>query len=101
MRTEKQLHAIADRVAETIVERRMVNGNSCDIRRMSTTNERTILSRILFSGIYAVEKCGANLQSVADTCEMVGHGFLPDINCYDSIYVPLKKYVKSNDEGSN
>jgi hypothetical protein len=86
MKTEKEIREWAKEKSQFVVERTYVNGNSTDTKRAATKTESKNLEAILFGGLYAIEKCKGNKQTVMDTCEMIGHGFLPGINCYDTIY---------------
>lgn len=89
MKTEKELHALAAIKSSTVVARHYEGGTSYDTRREPTAEEKHIVERILFGGLYAIEH-GADKQSVLDTCEMIGIGLLPQLNTYDTIYNELK-----------
>lgn len=86
--TEKELQIYADDKAKTIVIRSYENGNSKDERRSTTEPERKIISDIIFGGLLAI-KSGADIQSVKDACEYIGKLQIPEMNGYDTIYIPI------------
>jgi hypothetical protein len=92
---ERVLKEFAEQQAETIVIRNYENGNSKDERRKATKHERETIKTIIYGGLLAIKSNG-DIQSVTDTCEYIAKLQLPEMNGYDTIYIPIKEWCKDN-----
>ena len=99
-RTESELREIAESIAQTIVIRTYENGNSRDDRRPTTGQERITLRDIAFGALLGLnwgetfrrEKICAD--AIIEAAEFTLMQFIPGVNGYDSIYLPLHKAIK-------
>jgi hypothetical protein len=92
--TEKALAIIAQRLSESIVIRSYdAVGNSCDVRRKPSDDEKKILYRVLYASLVSINYCARHSadmqQAIKDTAEFTLHQFIPGINAYDSAYCKL------------
>jgi len=90
---ELQLKEISRDIAGSIVIRDYVNGNSRDTRRETTEPEKEIISKIAYGAMlaYSYRSSGGSLDSILDMAEFTLRQFIPKCNCYDTIYIPLRK----------
>ena len=97
--TQPQLKEIAAEIAKEVVIRSYQNGNSSDKRRRSTAEEQEILSKIVYAALiaygYRSEENGGSIDAILDMAEFTCHQFLPDVNTYDSIYIPVRKTTET------
>lgn len=103
-RSEVLLREIAKNVSEEIVIRTYDERGSHDTRRSSTKPEREIIYGVIVGALYNLNFNRHSLlndnmtQVVCDTAEFIAGRFLPEANCYDTIYLPLKKIIKDWEE---
>lgn len=105
-RSEVLLREIAKKVSEEIVIRTYDERGSHDTRRPSTKPEREIIYGVIVGALYNLNfnryaisgDSTAQEQVVCDTAEFIAGRFLPEANCYDTIYLPLKKIIKDWEE---
>ncbi len=99
--TESDIKGYAEKIAETIVIRENIDGSSKDTRRSATPDESHMIAGIVSGALLSVKWGSAErdinqhnsaLQQAADTAEAIAHSFLPDANCYDTIYRPIKDF---------
>lgn len=97
--TEEERHAIADKIAQSIVIRTYNNGSSCDTRRETTAEEQRAIYNVANGALSSLQWGADTMQdprlerSIIDTAEFIINQFLPDCNGYDTIYIPLKNAV--------
>lgn len=92
---ENQLKEIARDVAGSIVIRDYVNGSSRDTRREATDPEKEIIRNVAYGAMLAYGYRNGDLEGILDTAEFTLHQFIPDCNCYDTIYIPLRKVTET------
>jgi len=93
MKTEQELKIMAETMAETITIRTMENGNSHDTTRTSTDGEKNILKNILSGALLTINfgtDYAGKKQAILDMAEFTTMQFLPNANCYDSVYCKLQ-----------
>ena len=96
---ESILRCMAAEIAESIVVRTYENGNSHDTRRQTTEKERDILYGLAYSALLGLNHSEESRQSktaedaIINSFEYACIVMLPDANCYDSMYIPLRKMV--------
>lgn len=93
--TEKNCKEYAEMQAETIVIRSYEDGNSKDERRKTTKPEKRIIKNIIYGGLLAIRQANDN-QSIIDACEYIGKLQIPEMNGYDTIYIPMQEYCRNN-----
>lgn len=95
--SQAQLKEIARDIAGSIVIRDYVNGNSRDTSRETTATEKEIISKIAYSAMiaYSFRSNGGSIDSILDMAEFTIHQFIPDVNSYDTIYIPLRKVTET------
>lgn len=93
--TEQELKQFAEQQAETIVIRSYNDGNSKDERRNTTKPEKEIIKTIIYGGLLAIRQ-ERESQSVIDTCEYIGILQIPQMNGYDTIYIPMQEWCNNN-----
>ena len=98
--TEQELRDFAEAQAETIVIRTYVNGNSSDDRRKTTKPEKEIIKAVIFGGLLAINRGGSE-ESIVDACEFIADIQLPEMNGYDTIYLPIKKWCRDTAEAAS
>lgn len=100
--TTDELKDYAAESARSIVIRHIVNGNSDDCRRDTTPEEAKTIERIIYGALLNI-RSGRDIQATASAAEFIGMQFLPGAggaydephtNTYDTIYLPIKKWVK-------
>ena len=97
--TELTAKEYAKEQAGTIVIRTYENGNSNDERRKASKPEKRIIESIIFGGLLAIRegnKTDNEIQAIIDSCEFIAKIQLPEMNGYDSIYNPMKDFVRNN-----
>lgn len=105
-RSEVLLREIAKKVSEEIVIRTYDERGSHDTRRPSTKPEREIIYGVIVGALYNLNfnlhpLSNDNItqeQVVCDTAEFIAGRFLPEANCYDTIYLPLKNILSNWEE---
>lgn len=94
--SQKEIENFADETATTIVIREYINGNSKDFRRETTNDEYFTLYTLSKAAMLAYgHDENANIDSILNTVEFALHGFIPEANTYDSIYIPIRKITKT------
>lgn len=94
------LYHEADAIAEKITERFYENGSSRDVTRDATPEERQTIRKIALSALETInsitgEPHRKNMeQAVIDMAEYTIDSFLPNVNGYDTIYIPLKMFLQ-------
>lgn len=90
---ENQLKEIAKDIASSIMIRDYVNGSSIDTRRGTSFPEYEIIRKIAYGAMiaYGYRQTEGSLNSILDMAEFTLRQFIPDCNCYDTIYIPLRK----------
>ena len=97
--SETELKSIAEGISESIVIRYYDGGTSHDVRRVPTTEQKETLYKILFGALLGLNWGETNRSNkiaedaIINAAEFTTHLFLPDINGYDSVYIPLRKAV--------
>ncbi len=91
MKSEKELKEYAQQVGKEIVIRKYINGNSEDTRRQTNKEESKLIASVVYGSLLAINQ-KADLQSVADAAEYIIRQLLPEVNGYDTIYLPIKEY---------
>lgn len=92
-----QLKEIARDIAGSIVIRDYVNGCSRDTRRETTETEKFAIRSIAYGAMlaYGYRSNGGSLDSILDMAEFTLRQLIPDCNCYDTIYIPLRKVTET------
>ena len=90
-KTEQELKEYAKLLSNTIVIRSYEDGSSKDERRKTTKPEKKIIESIIFGGLLAIRN-GVDIQSTKDTCEYIGKLQIPEMNGYDSVYIPISEF---------
>lgn len=75
------------------------NGNSNDERRKASKPERRIIESIIYGGLLAVregEKTKKEMEAIIDSCEFIAKIQLPEMNGYDTIYIPMHEFLRNN-----
>jgi len=93
--TESELKDYAMMKGEEIVIRTYENGNSNDERRKAKSRESKIITAVIYGSLLALNR-GADIKSVLDTAEFIGDLQLPEMNGYDTIYLPIRAWYNSN-----
>ena len=93
--TETDYKYYASEISKNITIRTYTNDCSNDTTRPSTEDEAAAIYAIVFGAMVAYgHREDTNLNSILDTAEYIGHNAISDteeVNCYDTIYVPLQK----------
>lgn len=95
MKSEKELKEYAQQVGKEIVIRKYINGNSEDTRRQTNKEESKLIASVVYGSLLAINQKAdlqSDLQSVADAAEYIIRQLLPEVNGYDTIYLPIKEY---------
>lgn len=94
---EAQLKEIARDIAGSIVIRDYVDGCSRDTRREATEPEKTIIRNIAYGAMiaYSYRSNGGSIDSILDMAEFTLKQFIPEVNAYDTIYIPLRKVTET------
>ena len=95
--TEQEAKEYAQEESKTIVIRTYDNGNSNDERRKTSKPERKIIESIIYGGLLAIregQKTEKEIQAIVDSCEFIAKIQLPEMNGYDTIYIPMKEYIR-------
>lgn len=95
---EKEIHAYADKEAETVFDR---DENK---RRKATEHEASVVSALIYSGIIAGRftrdgygNMTANtVRAAANTVETAGNVFLPSLNNYETVFCPVRAWFTNN-----
>lgn len=96
--SQAQLKEIARDIAGSIVIRDYINGNSRDTRRETTEPEKEIIRKIAYGAMLAYSYRSGNdgsINAVLDMCEFTLRQFIHECNCYDTIYIPLRKVTET------
>ena len=100
--TTEELEEYAAETARSIVIRYTINGNSDDRRRDTTPEEADAIRRIIYGALLNI-RYGCDISATANAAEFIGMQFLPGAggsyeephaNTYDTIYLPIKKWVR-------
>lgn len=97
--TELEAKDYAQEQSGTIVIRSYDEGCSSDERRKASKPERKIIESIIYGGLLAIRegsKTDNEIQAIIDSCEFIAKVQLPEMNGYDTIYNPMKDYVRNN-----
>lgn len=89
-----QLKEIARDIAGSIVIRDYVNGSSRDTRREATEHEKEIIRNIAYGAMLAY-RYDRDLAGILDMAEFTLRQFISNCNCYDTIYIPLRKVTET------
>ncbi len=92
---ELQLKEVARDIAGSIVIRDYVNGNSRDTRREATGPEREIIRNIAYGAMLAYGHRDGSIEGILDMAEFTLRQFIPNCNCYLTIYIPLRKVTET------
>ena len=92
---ESELREAALELSQEIV----IRDESGDTRRRSTTPEREILYRIIYSALSTLNygehrKSAEAEQVILDQAEFTCNMFLPECNGYTSAYNPIRRYIE-------
>lgn len=96
--TEQEAKEYAQKESKNIVIRSYENENNYDVRRFTSKPERKIIESIIYGGLLAIRegtKTEKEIQAIIDSCEFIGKIQLPEMNGYDSIYNPMKDYLRN------
>lgn len=92
---ENQLKEIARDISGSIVIRDYINGNSSDTRRETSTEEKEIIRNIAYGAMLAYGHRADEIEGILDMAEFTLRQFIRDCNCYDTIYIPLRKVTET------
>lgn len=92
---ENQMKEIARDIAGSIVIRTYDNGNSRDTRREAKKPEKEIIQNIAYGVMLAYGFRDRDIDGLLDMAEYTLHLFIPNVNAYDTIYIPLRKVTKT------
>ena len=92
---EAQLKEIARDIAGSIVIRDYVDGCSRDTRREATEPEKTIIRNIAYGAMIAYGYRGHDIEGILDMAEFTLTQFIPEVNAYDTIYIPIRKVTET------
>ena len=92
---ETQLKEIARDISGSIVIRDYVNGNSRDTRREATDPEKEIIRNIAYGAMLAYRFRIHEIEGILDMAEFTLRQFIPNCNCYDTIYIPLRNVTET------
>ena len=107
--TEEEMKSFSAEAARSIVIRYTIDGNSEDRRRDTTQEEADVLRRIIYGALLNI-RSGRDIQATADAAEYIAMQFLPGAgnrydephaNSYDTIYLPIKKWVSLQQQRVN
>ena len=99
-KSEDEYKKLAREIAQQITYRTWVDGSSHDETVKANTFESEITYGIIMAAFLAYgRRTNADLKSIIDTAEFAGHflynkditGTNEEVNCYDTIYIPLQK----------
>lgn len=101
-REEKELHKIAKEMSEKEITIRIYDGgNSQDVSKVPTFKETEDLEDVFFSALWTLNWHSQSLthdkiQAIEDMAEISAVGKVKDINGYNSVYIPLARYIESS-----
>lgn len=93
-KTEDEYKTYARGISGYVTIRSYHDGSSFDDTRISTEAEAKAIYGICLAAMLAYGRDNADLRSVLNTAEFAGHFLINDkeeVNCYDTIYIPLQK----------
>lgn len=93
--TGDELKEIASNIAESITTREYINGNSKDTRRKTTKAEHEIIRNIAYGAMASYRFRESDIDIILDAAELILMQFLPEVNTYDTIYIPIRKVTKT------
>lgn len=92
---ENQLKEIARDIAGSVVIRDYVDGSSHDTRRETTHQEKEIIRNIAYGAMLAYSFRMHEIEGILDMAEFTLRQFIPNCNCYDTIYIPLRNVTET------
>ena len=92
---QEQMEEIARDIAGSIVIRTYHNGNSCDTRRETTPEEKEIIRKIALSVMYSYAFYNSEIDSILNVAEFTIDMIIPNVNGYDTLYIPLRKVTQT------
>lgn len=101
-RAEKELHKIAKEMSENeITIRTYDGGNSQDVSKVPTFKETEDLEDVFFSALWTLNWHSQSLthdkvRAIEDMAEISAVVKVKDINGYNSVYIPLARYIESS-----
>ena len=87
--SETELRNKALEKAQNITLRFYQNGNSDDVTRKASTDESTILFNCIYGALSEIRYRDDSAQVAMDTAENIADMFIPNINGYCSVYIPI------------
>ena len=92
------ISAMAEKIAESITMRTYDETGSHDVTRPTTAPEREIIKNIAIGALtsygYRTDQTGS-WYSILDMAEFTLMHFIPGVNTYDTIYIPLRNVTET------
>lgn len=98
---ETVLKEWAHNAAETVVFHTYVDGYRQDIRKKPTKNQREIMEKIIYGALLGLNWGETNRSetvaedAILNAAEYMCIVMLPEVNSYDSVYIPLRHICKA------
>lgn len=92
---DKELREIAKGIANSVVIRKYVDGCSKDIRRATNASEKKAIEAIAYGAMLAYRWKDTDIDGILDMAEFTLMQFIPGVNTYDTIYIPLRKVTET------
>ena len=92
--SESEMKAYAQEKSKSIMIRTYDEHGSNDKRVKATKRQRDIVAATIYGALLTVNQTPTALQSAKDTAEMIADLLLPEINGYDTVYIPIERFFK-------
>lgn len=94
--TTTEYREMAKAISQKITIRTYDETGSHDNTRKTTKRERQILENIVYAAFVSyAHRSDGNIDSILDMAEFTLMQFIPDVNTYDSIYIPIRVATKT------